>query len=123
MTNHRSVRVAEEIKREIAQMIRDDLKDPRLKGLISVTHVEVTNDLRYAKIFVSMYSQENDEKSAFKALEKASGYLRSELAKRLQLRYTPELIFKFDDSIQYGDKINKIISNINKSEKAEDEND
>ncbi len=123
MTNHRSVKVAEEIKREIAQMIRDDLKDPRLKGLISVTHVEVTNDLRYAKIFVSMYSQENDEKSAFKALEKASGYLRSELAKRLQLRYTPELIFKFDDSIQYGDKINKIISNINKSEKAEDEND
>lgn len=123
MANHRSVRVAEEIKREISQMIRDDLKDPRLKGLISVTHVEATNDLRYAKIFVSMFSQENDEKSAFTALEKASGYLRSELAKRLQLRYTPELIFKFDESIQYGDKINKIISNINKSEKAEDSND
>lgn len=110
MGNHRVTRISEEIKRELAQMIRDDIKDPRVKGLISITRVDVTNDLRYAKVFISTMSKEEDTKPTMKGLKSASGYLRSELAKRLQLRYTPELLFVFDESIQYGAKINKIIS-------------
>ncbi|MDX9871357.1 MAG: 30S ribosome-binding factor RbfA [Clostridia bacterium] len=109
MTSHRTARISEEIKRELALMIQEEIKDPRVKGLLSITHADVTNDLRYAKVFVSVLSEE-DRASVLQGLEKAQGYLRSELAKRLRLRYTPELLFKLDDSIAYGSKINKIIS-------------
>ena len=116
MSNHRTARISEEIKREISQMIRDEIKDPRVKGLISVTQVETTNDFRYAKIYVSMFSSPEESKNALLGLEKASGYLRSELAKRLSLRYTPELLFKMDHSMEYGFKINKIIAELSTGE-------
>jgi len=112
MTNHRTARVAEEIKRELSQMIREELKDQRVKGLISITSVEVSNDFHFAKIFVSKLGETAEIKETIAVLEKAGGYLRSELAKRLQLRFTPELIFKADTSIEYGAKINKILSGI-----------
>ena len=112
MTNHRTARISEEIKRELSQMIREEVKDPRVKGLISVTDVETTNDIRYAKVFVSILSDSETSKLTLQVLEKAAGYLRSELAKRLQLRYTPELLFKFDSSLEYGSKINQILSEI-----------
>ncbi|PKM87279.1 MAG: ribosome-binding factor A [Firmicutes bacterium HGW-Firmicutes-12] len=117
MTNHRIARISEEMKRELAQMIRDEIKDPRVKGLISITRVDVTNDLRYAKVYVSILSQEDQHANTLLGLEKASGYLRSELAQRIQLRYTPELIFKLDDSIAYGTKINEIIQGFKKEER------
>lgn len=113
MSAHRLARIAEEVKRELSQMIREEMKDPRVKGLISITHVEVTSDLRYAKVYVSMFGNEEECENAFKGLEKASGYLRSELAKRLQIRFTPELIFKPDKSIAYGSRINRIIAEMN----------
>ncbi|MCR4440924.1 MAG: 30S ribosome-binding factor RbfA [Peptococcaceae bacterium] len=122
MSGHRLARIAEEVKKELSQMIREEIKDPRVKGLISITHVEITSDLRYAKVYVSMFANENESERSFKGLEKASGYLRSELAKRLQLRFTPELIFKPDNSIAYGSKINKIIAEM-KSGKGENEPD
>jgi len=112
MPNHRTARISEEIKRELSQMIREEVKDPRVKGLISVTHVEATNDMRYAKVFVSILSDAETSKLTMQVLEKAAGYLRSELAKRLQLRYTPELLFKSDSSLAYGSKINQILSEI-----------
>lgn len=112
MTNFRTTRIAEEIKRELSQMIRDEIKDPRVKGLISVTHIDVTNDLKYAKVFVSMFADKDGAKKSLKGLISASGYLRSELAKRLNLRYTPELLFKQDSSIEYGAKINKILHDV-----------
>jgi len=115
MSNHRCERISEEIKRELSQIIRDDIKDPRVRGLISITAVEVTNDLRYARIYVSMLASPEQSKSALQGLEKAGGYLRTELAKRLQIRYTPELIFKLDQSIEYGTKINKIIAGFNQN--------
>ena len=127
MTNHRTARISEEIKRELSQMIREEVKDPRVKGLISVTDVETTNDIRYAKVFVSILSDSETSKLTLQVLEKAAGYLRSELAKRLQLRYTPELLFKFDSSLEYGSKINQILSeikdastDITKEEKADE---
>jgi ribosome-binding factor A len=120
MTNHRIARISEELKRELSQMIREEIKDPRVKGLISITRADVTNDLRYAKVYVSVLSQEEQHSDTLLGLEKASGYLRSELAQRLQLRYTPELIFKLDDSIAYGTKINKIISGFKNEESKGD---
>jgi len=115
MSHHRTARISEEIKRELSQMIREELKDPRVKGLISITQVETTNDLRYAKVYVSILSDPEESKLSLRGLEKAGGYLRSELAKRLQLRYTPELLFKMDSSLEYGSKINRILSGINPS--------
>ena len=108
-------RVAEEIKREIVDIIRTEIKDPRVDGLVSVTDVEVTNDLSYAKIFVSKYGSAESREEARKDLEKAAGFIRSELSKRLKLRYMPELIFVLDDSLEYGAKIEKILNNINEN--------
>lgn len=105
----RSRRVAEEIKKEIAQIIRDGIKDPRVRGLLTVTNVEVSDDIRYAKIFVSYFGEDEGKDEAIKVLTKASGFIRSELAGRLRLRYTPELTFKFDESIAYGAKISELI--------------
>ena len=116
MTKYRISRIAEEIKREVAQMIRDEIKDPRVTGLISVTQVEVTNDLSIAKIYISLLADEEKRKSCLQGLEKASGYIRSELGKRLKLRYIPELAFKMDESIAYGAKISKILAEVNKAE-------
>ncbi len=115
MAKHRVGRIAEEIKREISQMIRDEIKDPRVTGLISVTQVEVTNDLSIAKIYISLLGDEEKRKNCLQGLEKATGYIRSELAKRLKLRYTPELVFKMDESIAYGAKISKILAEVNKT--------
>ncbi len=106
-------RVAEEIKRELVAIIRSELKDPRVDGLVSVTDVEVTSDLSYAKVFISKYGSESSRQDALKGLEKAAGFIRSELSKRLKLRYMPELIFVLDDSLEYGAKIETILNNIN----------
>lgn len=122
MSSHRIARISEEIKRELSHMIQEELKDPRVKGLISVTHVDVTNDLRYAKVYISVLSAQEEQQNTFQGLEKAGGFLRSELAKRLQLRYTPELLFKLDDSIAYGSRINEIISGFKDSQGKEDSN-
>lgn len=112
MSTHRTARIAEEIKKELSQMIREEIKDHRVQGLISITSVEVTNDLRFAKVYVSKLGDVSEINDVLIGLEKASGYLRSELAKRLQLRMTPELIFKADTSLEYGAKINQILSGI-----------
>lgn len=118
MSSHRTAKIAEEIKRELSQMIREEMKDPRVKGLISITQVEVTNDLRYAKVYVSQLGDDQEMAATLKALEKASGYLRSELARRLQLRATPEPLFKPDRSMEYGARINKILTEVGQKEGA-----
>lgn len=112
MANHRTARIAEEIKRELSQMIREELKDQRVKGLISITSVEVTNDLHFAKVYVSKLGEVAEIQETIVVLERAGGFLRSELAKRLKLRFTPELIFKADVSLEYGAKINKMLIDI-----------
>jgi len=110
LTTHRKDRVGEEIKRELAILIRDEIKDPRVNGLVSVTHVEVSKDIRYASIYVSCLGDEEKQKNTLAGLKQAAGYLRSELANRLTLRYTPELIFKFDHSIEEGARINQLLA-------------
>ena len=100
MPSNRIGRINEEIQRELAALIRT-VKDPRVHGLVSVTAVDTTPDLRYAKIYVSVLDK-SDCEQVLKGLKSASGYLRRELGHALQLRYTPELTFVRDDSIDQG---------------------
>ena len=111
MASNRIGRINEEIQKELSSVIRN-LKDPRVQDtMISVTRVEATPDLRWAKVYVS-FLQEEKAKDALKGLKSASGYLRRELGQRLQLRYTPELQWEQDDSIIYGAKMLKLINSL-----------
>lgn len=111
MAKVRVGRVGEQIKKEISQLIQYEVKDPRI-GFVTVTGVEVTGDLSQAKIFVSILGNEEELQNTLVALEKAKGFLRSEIGKRIRLRHTPELIFKLDESIAYGSKIESLLKNI-----------
>lgn len=109
--NNRLGRIDEEYRKEISQILSFELKNPNVTGLISVTKVKVTNDLKYAKVYVSILNSKN-VKDTLAGLKKSSGYIRSELAKRVNLRNTPELIFELDDSIEYGTRIDAILKEI-----------
>ncbi|MBD8923116.1 30S ribosome-binding factor RbfA [bacterium] len=109
--NNRMGRIDEEYRKELSQIISYDLKNPNVTGMISVTKVKVTTDLKYAKIYVSILNSKNI-KETMDGLKKSSGFIRSELAKRINLRNTPELIFEIDDSIEYGAKIDSILKEI-----------
>ena len=110
-------RIDEELRKEISQIISFELKNPDATGLISVTKAKITPDLKYAKIYVSILNSKNEVKT-MEALEKSSGFIRSLVAKRVNLRITPELIFEKDDSMEYGAKIDNILKEI-KSERKE----
>ena len=109
--NNRLGRIDEEYRREISQIISYELKNPNVTGMISVTKVKVTNDLKYAKVYVSILNSKNI-KDTLAGLKKSSGYIRSELAKRVNLRNTPEIIFELDDSLEYGARIDSILKDI-----------
>ena len=109
MPSNRIGRINEEIQRELAALIRT-VKDPRVHGLVSVTAVDTTPDLRYAKIYVSVLDK-SDVKEVVKGLKSAAGYLRRELGSALELRYTPELQFVEDDSIGQGAHILSMLRN------------
>ena len=122
MASNRIGRINEEIQRELAQQLRL-LKDPRVqKTMVSITHVETTPDLRYAKVYVSVL-EEAREKEAMKGLKSAGGWLRRELGQRLQLRYTPELVFELDDSLKYGAHMYDLLSRLSAQEKHEETQD
>ena len=109
MASNRIGRINEEIQRELASLI-PNVKDPRVTGMISVTAVDTTPDLRYAKIYISVLDK-SDSAQVLKGLKSASGWLRRELGRALQLRYTPELTFVRDDSIDKGAHILDILRN------------
>lgn len=108
MAKIRAGRVGEQIKKELSGIIQSELKDPRL-GFITVTGVDLTNDLSQAKIYLSVMGDEEQKKASLQALTRSTGFLRSELGKRIRLRKVPELIFKFDESIDYGSKIESLL--------------
>ena len=116
--SNRLNRIDEEMKKEVSHIITYDLKDPNITGLISVTKVKVSGDLKYAKVYVSMINAK-DNKQVLATLKKSSGFVRTELAKRMNLRLTPEIIFIFDDSIEYGAKIDTILKEVMKDIKPE----
>ena len=101
------------MREEIATFLANDIKDPRILGLVTVTAVEVTRDLRHAKVYVSVMGEPEEQRETFKTLEHASGFLRHELAQRLTVRYTPELEFRFDDSIARGAHVLDLINRVN----------
>ena len=115
MASNRIGRINEEIQKELASLI-PNLKDPRVQNtMISITHVEATPDLRYAKVYVS-FLEESRAADALKGLKSAGGYLRRELGAALKLRYTPELVWALDDSITYGAKMLKLINSLEVSD-------
>ena len=116
--SNRLNRIDEEMKKEISHIITYDLKDPNITGLISVTKVKVSGDLKYAKVSVSILNSKNI-KETLAGLKKSSGFIRSELARSVNLRNTPEIIFIFDDSIEYGARIDTILKNVIKDIKPE----
>ncbi|HPE15574.1 MAG TPA: 30S ribosome-binding factor RbfA [Oscillospiraceae bacterium] len=107
MPSNRIGRINEEIARELSALLRT-LKDPRVQGLVSITAVETTGDLRFAKVYVSMLDR-TQEKEVMRGLKSAAGFLRRELGARLSLRMTPELVFAADDSIDKGAHILSIL--------------
>ena len=109
--NNRFNRIDEELKKEISNIISFDLKNPNVTGMISVTKAKVTPDLKYAKVYVSILNSKNT-KETLAALKKSSGFVRTEVAKRINLRITPEIIFVLDDSMEYGERIDKILKEI-----------
>lgn len=122
MSGNKLSRINEDVQRILAELLRK-VKDPRVnQGLISVTDVETTNDLRYCKVYISVLGLQ-DEKELMKGLKSASGYLRRELGAQLKLRYTPELVFVLDRSIEHGARINEILAQLDRSSNAEEDND
>lgn len=122
MASNRLGRINEEIQRELAQLLRG-LKDPRVqKTMISITRVETTPDLRYAKVYVS-FLDKTCAKEGLKGLKSAGGYLRREIGSRLQLRYTPELVWAEDDSITHAAHIMDILSTLDIPEDADETTD
>ncbi len=115
-------RISEEVRREVDAIIREELSDPRVAGTYSVTRAEVTGDLRYAKIYVSVL--EDDKRDGLmEALKSAKGYIRRALGKRMIIRYSPELIFVRDSNIEYGVHIAKVLADAkaHESEAADEE--
>ena len=109
MAGYRLERTNDDIQLVLSELLRS-IKDPRVnQGMISVTRTETTGDLRYCKVFLSVFGLSN-EKEFFKGLKSASGWLRRELSRKMSIRYTPELIFELDTSIEHGAHINEIIS-------------
>ena len=113
MPSYRGGRINEEVKREISNLIRNDIKDVRLTAMISVTAVKVTKDLRYAKVYVSIFAKSEEEKNTnLEVLKSAAGFVRREIAQRINLRHSPQILFELDDSINYGMHMDELIQKI-----------
>lgn len=109
--SNRLGRIDEELKKEISNIITYDLKNPNITGMISVTKAKITPDLKFAKVYVSILNSKNI-KETLAGLKKSAGFVRTEVAKRINLRITPEIIFVLDDSMEYGERIDKILKEI-----------
>jgi ribosome-binding factor A len=111
MTSYRPARVGELIQAELATLLLKELKDPRLQ-LTTVSHVEVSPDLRHARVYISRVGETEEQENALKGFQRASGFIRGRLGKRLKLRYVPKLEFVIDTGIAYGVRISSILSGL-----------
>ncbi|HCT65156.1 MAG TPA: 30S ribosome-binding factor RbfA [Lachnospiraceae bacterium] len=118
--NTRMIRINDEIQRELSNIIRSEVKDPRIGSLTSVIRVETTSDLKYCKVFISVLGNDEEKDGVMKGLKNAGGFIRHLLAERVNLRNTPELLFKLDNSVEYSVRMNKLINEISRGNKAED---
>lgn len=110
-------RISEEVKRVVSQLIYNGLKDPRVSAMTTITKVEVTRDLRYARIFVSVLGNKEEIDNSLEGLESAKGFIRKEIGNQIKLRYIPEPLFIHDDSIEQGIYMSKLIDKVNKNSK------
>ena len=122
MSYQRIDRISEEVRREVDAIIRDELSDPRISGTFSVTRAEVTGDLRYAKIYISVLEDDKRE-GLVEALKNARGFIRHALGKRMIIRYTPELVFVNDRNIAYGVHIAQVLAETMGTEEKAGERD
>jgi ribosome-binding factor A len=119
VTRIRVQRVAEQMKKEIADIIRTDVKDPGL-GFTTVTHVEVAGDLQHAKVYVSVLGDKEAKQRTMEALTRATGYIRGEVSRRLRMRITPEMVFKLDESGEYSAHIQSVLKKITNEQSIQD---
>ena len=120
MSYQRIDRISEEVRREVDAIIREQLHDPRIRGTYSITRADVTRDLRYAKIYVSILNEE-DRAPMMAALKKAAGFVRHELGKRMIIRYAPEMLFELDKNIEYGVHIATVLRQVQPEEEPHDD--
>lgn len=125
MNKRRINRISEEIKKVVSELLTRDIKDPRISSMTSVVKVEVTNDLSYAFIYVSVLGKEEEKENTIKGLQSAKGYIRREIGRRIDLRLVPELIFRLDKSIEHGLHISQLIDKVIREdrEKRGDDNE
>lgn len=112
----KNIRINSEVQREMSQIIREEIKDPRVHPMTSVMAAEVTPDLKFAKIFVSVFGSEEDKEKTMEGLKKSASFARAQLARRMNLRNTPEITFVLDNSIEYGVNMSKRIDEVNHKE-------
>lgn len=124
MNKRRTERISSEVKKELSKILRDDLSDPRLstEAMVSVTDVEVTNDLSFADCYISVLGDEKQKADVLDALDQAKGYIKILIGERMRLRSMPEFRFKFDNSIEHGAYMDKLIAEtIAKDKKANEQ--
>lgn len=119
----KNTRINAEVLRELSEIIRTGIKDPRIHPMTSVVSVEVTPDLKYCRAYISVLGNEDAAKATIEGLKSAEGYVRRELARRINLRNTPELKFILDQSIEYGVNMSKLIDEVTKDLKDKEESD
>lgn len=115
MTRIRASKVGEQIKKELSLILQNEFKDPRL-GFITVTGVDVTNDLSQATVYLSVLGNDDQKSESLGALARGKGFLRSEIGRRIRLYRVPELLFKLDTSVEYGSRIEQLLREINDGE-------
>ena len=114
MNNKRLGRISEEVRKVVSETISNGLKDPRINSMTTVTKVEVTRDLRYARIYISVLGDDREKNETIKGLENAKGFLRREISSKIDLRYAPEPMFILDESIEKGIYMSRLIDEVNK---------
>lgn len=116
MARIRVSRVGEQVKKELSQIIQQEIKDPRI-GFVTVTAVEMSGDLQIAKVYISVFGKAEEKQQTLSALEKAKGYIRSEIGRRIHLRHVPELVFTIDESLEHSEHITRLLNNVDTQEK------
>lgn len=112
MARDRLAAISSEFKRVLSDIIRNDIKDPRVSAMASVTHVEITKDLKYAKAYISVFDTDKLKKSTIETLTHAEHYIKNEIGARLRIRRLPEITFLLDTSIEYSSKISELLKNV-----------
>ncbi len=114
MNDKRINRISEEVKRVVSDLLLIEIKDPRISGMPSVNRVNVTKDLKFAKIYISVLGNEEEKANTIKGLESAKGFIRKEIGRRIDLRHVPEPLFYLDESIEQAIQMSKLIDEVNK---------